>query len=138
MLEQKAPNSEVLTRLTSWTIVCAAVALFHVVLDPVCGFWLPLYHPTKIIVIAVLAFPETGAAGYLFSMYVTPLFFATESMLTDFVTGWQAHQISARRRARRSTTWNSRPLPARARLLNVSDPPVMRTRALQAREGCSN
>jgi hypothetical protein len=106
LLEQKAPNSEILTRLTSWTIVYAAVALFNIVLDPVCGFWLPLYHPTKIIVVAVLAFPETGAAGYLFSMYVTPLFFATEHKVTDFITGLHALHTNALRRARRSTTWN--------------------------------
>jgi hypothetical protein len=114
MLKRNSPTSEVVSRLTSWSMVCAATALGSRIFDPVCGFWLPFYYPVKVIAIACLAFPETGAADLLLSKYVEPWCIAFEDELTDFIAGIRMRQDQSVPKLRALRSRNSRSLTARS------------------------
>jgi TB2/DP1, HVA22 family len=120
MLKRNAPTSEVVSRLTSWTLVCAATALGNRIFDPVCGFWVPFYYPAKVITIAWLAFPETGAADFLFSKYVEPWCIAFEDELTGFIARIRMRQDHSVLNLRRLRCWTSQSLKTRSREESVT------------------
>lgn len=49
------------------------------VLDPVLGFWLPLYHPAKVILTIWLVAPGTRGAVRVFAKHVEPFIVRIEA-----------------------------------------------------------
>lgn len=80
-LERNATVSELVTRLTCWSLVSLVVLLCTYLLDPLLGFWLPLYYPVKLAIVAWLAFPTTGASELVLTKYVEPALHTYEDWL---------------------------------------------------------
>jgi hypothetical protein len=73
--------TELVSRLTCTSLVAIAVLCCSYALDPVFGFWLPLYYPTKLALISWLAFPQTGGAELILQKYIEPALHRYEDWL---------------------------------------------------------
>lgn len=81
LLEQNAANVELVEKLAIWCVVVCLMQLAARVLDPLFGFWLPLYHPGKVALIIWLVAPGTRGALRLFVKHVEPAIVRVEQEL---------------------------------------------------------
>jgi hypothetical protein len=77
-LQRNASVTELVSRLTCWAIVAAMVLVCTYALDPLLGFWVPVYYPSKLAVIAWLAAPQTLGAELLLQRYIEPALYSVE------------------------------------------------------------
>lgn len=66
------PNAQ-LEVLTTFLLCVFLTTACTIVLDPLFGAWLPLYHPAKLGLLAYLASPQTNGASVLFASRIEPV-----------------------------------------------------------------
>lgn len=88
-LQRNATVTELVSRLTSWALVGGVALLCTYILDPVLGFWFPLYYPAKVALVAWLAFPQTQGADLVLSKYVEPGLFKMEDYIQRIASSLQ-------------------------------------------------
>lgn len=59
-------------RLATWGVVAVFLQVTGRALDPLFGFWVPLYHPAKVAFVLWLIAPQSRGAARVFVKHVEP------------------------------------------------------------------
>lgn len=85
-LKRNASNAELVERLATWGVCATVLQVTSRALDPMLGFWLPLYHPAKVGLMLWLVAPRTKGGATVFVKYVEPAMERVEESV-DELTG---------------------------------------------------
>lgn len=71
-LKSNTSNADLVDKLIAWMVTASFLIVAQNVLDPLLGFWFPMYYLIKLIFVAWLVAPRSKGAVLVFVRYVEP------------------------------------------------------------------